>query len=107
MADVLPATAFVTTKHLIVALVFSPFFIYGVLATRAVIFTTLEKLWPARVGQYEWGPWPAEWYLFVAIATHVGFKNDFGTYVDPGTVQRPLAFGIDSDPPTVRMVLGV
>jgi hypothetical protein len=50
---------------------------------------------------------PAEWYLFVAIATHVGFKNDFGTYVDPGTVQRPIAFGIDSDPPTVRMVLGV
>jgi len=262
MADVTPAMAFVTTKHLILALVASPLFIYAVFATRAVIFTTLEKLRPARphsywptlpndlasVMAYSWIifplaiyltryvpgrhqypfslaalPWPVrvalyfavadfgyywvhrlmhtrwvwrihmwhhsprylywlagmraslpqeyivnipyilaapligptEWWVFVVIATHVGFKNDwqhmnvewrsswlewllvtpryhhihhsadprhyvanlgdlltiwdrlFGTYVDPGTVQKPLTFGIDSDPPTARLVLGV
>ena len=48
MADVTPATAFVTTKHLIAALIVSPFFVYLVWATRAIIFTTLEKLRPAR-----------------------------------------------------------
>jgi hypothetical protein len=30
----------------------------------------------------------------------------FGTYVDPGTV-RNLSFGIDSEEPTARLVLGV
>jgi hypothetical protein len=35
-------------KHLIAVLVVSPFFIYFVFALRAVIFTTLEKLRPAR-----------------------------------------------------------
>ncbi len=97
---------------------------------------------------------PVEWWVWVAIVTHIGFKNDwqhmnvawrspwlewilvtpryhhihhsadprhyvanlgdlltiwdrlFGTYVDPGTV-RNLSFGIDSEPPTARLVLGL
>ena len=249
-------------KHLIVAVVLSPFFIYLVFATRAVLFTTLEKLRPARphsywptipydvasVATYQWiifplaifliryfpgghqypfslaalpvpvrvviylvvadfgyywvhrlmhtrhvwrvHKWhhsprylywlagmrasvpqeylvnipyilafpllgPIEWYVWAAIVTHVGFKNDwqhmnvawrstwlewilvtpryhhihhsadpqhyvanlgdlftmwdrlFGTYVDPGTVRKELSFGIDSEDPTARLVLGV
>lgn len=250
-------------KHLIAVLVVSPFFIYFVFALRAVIFTTLEKLRPARphlcwptlrndlvsvaanfwiifplavyltryVPGYRQYPFslaalpvsvrvalylviadfgyywvhrlmhtpyawrvhmwhhsprnlywlagmraslpqqylvnipyvlvspligPAEWWVYVAIATHVGFKNDwqhmnvawrsnwlewvfvtpryhqihhsanpkhyvanfgdlltiwdrlFGTYVDPDTVRgAELSFGIDSEEPTARLVLGV
>jgi sterol desaturase/sphingolipid hydroxylase (fatty acid hydroxylase superfamily) len=95
------------------------------------------------------------WWVFGAIAMHVGFKNDwqhmnvawrsrrlewilvtpryhhvhhsadsqhyvanlgdlltiwdrlFGTYIDPGTVPKDLSFGIDSEEPTPRLVLGV
>jgi sterol desaturase/sphingolipid hydroxylase (fatty acid hydroxylase superfamily) len=95
------------------------------------------------------------WWLSLAIATHVGFKNDwqhmnvawpsrwlewvfvtprfhqihhstnpdhyernlgdlltvwdrlFGTYVNPDTIKRPLAYGIDTQPHPVRLVLGL
>ena len=251
-----------SVRHLLAAVIVSPFFVYLIWTTRAVVFTTLEKLRPARpnsywpkigndlasVATYTWIifplaiyltryvpgrhhypfslaalPWPVrvgiylviadfgyywihrlmhtryvwrvhmwhhsprylywlagmraslpqeylveipyvlaapligpvEWWVYVAIATHVGFKNDwqhmnvawrsswlewifvtpryhhihhssdpqhyvanlgdlltiwdrlFGTYVDPGTVRKELSFGIDSEEPTFRLVLGL
>jgi sterol desaturase/sphingolipid hydroxylase (fatty acid hydroxylase superfamily) len=31
----------------------------------------------------------------------------FGTYVDPASIRKELTFGIDSNPSTARLVLGV
>ena len=53
-------------KPLIVAVVLSPFFVYLVFATRAVLFTTLEKLRPARPHSY----WPMIRYDVASVATY-------------------------------------
>jgi sterol desaturase/sphingolipid hydroxylase (fatty acid hydroxylase superfamily) len=92
----------VVDKHTIAGIVVAPFFVYLIFLLRAVIFTTLEKLRPARPHS----SWPVFGRDLVSVAAYSYVVFPVATYLNrfvPGHHVYP--FTVESLPIPLRVAL--
>jgi sterol desaturase/sphingolipid hydroxylase (fatty acid hydroxylase superfamily) len=102
MVDSLGDIAGLPVRHTLALIVASPSLVYFVFAARTVLFTTLEKLRPARPHTY----WPNAWRDVVAVATYVWVITPVAYFLNryfPGP--QHYAFSVAAIPIPMRIVL--
>jgi sterol desaturase/sphingolipid hydroxylase (fatty acid hydroxylase superfamily) len=89
-------------KQTIAALIAAPFFVYILFLVRAVVFTSLEKIWPARPHTY----WPGMWRDLASVAAYSWIIFPLAVYLNQFVLGRvSYAFSMAAVPIPLRVAL--